>query len=314
MTQNPDVQIAYEATTAKRAAYNLLWRYYDGDQPLRYSVEKLREVFTRAGVTFNENWCSVVINSVIERVQLKGLLVANSDQLTQVLTTLMLATELDLEDDPIHQATLVCGEAFLIAWLDEDGKPEAYYNDPRMVHAQYDGDNPHKMLWVAKMWDAGEKRFLTLYYPERFEYYEAPRKSITSHKAFVLREDLENPTSNEYGVIPVFHFRRDRRTISSELTDIVPIQDAVNKLVADMMVSAEFGAFKQRWIISNTDTEVLKDSPYENWLIPAGDGTGQQTQVGQFDATDLKNYIDAIASKVSSVSAISRTPHHYFFG
>ena len=94
---------------------------------------------------------------------------------------------------------------------------------------------------------------------------------------------------------------------------MLPIQDAVNKLIADMMVAAEFGAFKQRWIISNSDTDVLKNKPNEIWNLPAGDGAGQQTSVGQFEATELKNYIDAIAGKVNSISAISRTPHHYFF-
>jgi len=314
--QNLDVKIAYNAILGKSGDYQLLWRYYDGNQPLVYSVEKLQEVFNRKGTTFNENWCAVVIDAVIERLQLSGIVVANSEEMSRRLKGIMSSTELDLEDDPIHLATLVCGEAFLIAWLNAEGEPEAYYNDPRLCHVEYAEDNPHEKLWAAKLWYNERQHFLTIYYPDRLEYYETKGKQVTSYKAFVLSEDeaLENPARNEYGVIPVFHFRRDRRRISSELVNILPIQDAVNKLIADMMVSAEFGAFRQRYIISNADENVLKSSPYDNWLLPAADKDGQPTQVGQFDATDLKNYIDAIASKVSAISAISRTPHHYFFG
>jgi len=310
---NLDVKTAYDEIMNKRARYNLLWRYYDGAQPLVYTVEILREVFRQAGVTFNENWCAVVVDSVIERLQLASLSVLNNDPLSNVLTDIMLMAELDLEDDPIHLATLVCGEAFLIAWKSEDEQLEAYYNDPRLCHIEYSNSNPHEKLWAAKLWQDAKLWYLTLYYPERIEYYETRGKDVTSSKAFQLREGEQKPAENPYGVIPVFHFRRDRRQISSELTNVLPIQDAVNKLVADMMIAAEFGAFMQRWIISNSDTEMLKSNPGEVWHIPAGDGTGQQAQVGQFGATELKNYIDAIASKVNSISAISRTPHHYFF-
>lgn len=317
MANNPDVKVAYDEIMGKRVAYNLLWDYYEGDQPLTYSSELLREVFRRSDVTFNENWCAVVIDAVMERLQLSGLRVMDSDDSTAMLSSVMTETELDLDDDSIHLATLVCGEAFLIAWVDEEGRPEAYYNDPRYCHVEYDFANPRKKLWAAKMFRDKSKGldFLTLYYPERLEYYVAETKQLTSHKAFVLGslDERENPAANPYLEIPVFHFRRDRREISSELTNLLPIQNAVNKLIADMMVSAEFSAFQQRWVICSGDVDTLKNRANEIWQLPAGDGAGQQTQVGQFSATDLKNYIDAIAAKVNSLSAISRTPHHYFF-
>jgi hypothetical protein len=102
--------------------------------------------------------------------------------------------------------------------------------------------------------------------------------------------------------------------VRSDLKNVVPIQNAVNKLVADMMVAAEFGAFKQRYIISNAEIQgKLKNSPDEIWDLPAGDGMGQQTQAGQFDATPLANYLEAIEKQVAAISSITRTPKHYFF-
>lgn len=311
-----DVKIAYDKLEAKRKAYNLLWEYYEGDQPLVYSVEKLKEVFLRAGVTFNENWCAVVVDSVIERLQLSGMSVTNSAEQTEALTALLVDTELNLEDDSVHLATLVCGEAFLIAWLGEDEKPEAYYNDPRLCHVEYSADNPHKKEWAAKMYLDGDRTRLTLYYPDQLEYYSAETAHLTNSSSFTLIPEEEagaNPADNPYGEIPVFHFRRDRREIVSELKNVTPIQDGINKLIADMMVSAEFSAFRQRWIISDGDTSKLKNAPNELWTIPPSDGIGQRSQVGQFEATDLSNYTDAIQGKVQAVSAISRTPAHFFF-
>jgi len=313
---NSDVKVAYRAILAKRRAYNGLWKYYKGDQPLVYSVDLLEEVFKRAGTTFNENWCAVVVDSLLERLQMTRLTVTDSDEMTTVLQTMMTATELDLEEDSIHLATLVCGEAFLIAWLDANGNPEAYYNDPRLIHLEYDADNPHKKKWAAKMWSDHERWYMTLYYHDKIEKYMTKSLEAQEDKAFVLMEEegVENPVANPYGVIPVFHFRRVRHEIVSEIHNVTPIQDGINKLIADLMVAGEFGAFKQRWVISNSDTTNLKNNPNAVWEIPAASSDTQGTSVGQFDATDLSNFIDAIKAKVGSVSAISRTPHHFFFG
>ncbi|GAH41652.1 unnamed protein product, partial [marine sediment metagenome] len=112
---------------------------------------------------------------------------------------------------------------------------------------------------------------------------------------------------------PFFHYRLERRKVKSDLTNAIPLQNGINKLATDMMVAAEYGAFPQRWVISNTDTEALDNSPDRIWEIAAGDGMGQQTSVGQFGATSLSNYIGAIDSLASTLAIISRTPKHYLF-
>jgi hypothetical protein len=114
--------------------------------------------------------------------------------------------------------------------------------------------------------------------------------------------------------VPVFHYRIAQRKCKSDLKNVIPIQNGVNKLLTDMMVSAEYGAFKQRYVISSAETRgKLKNAPNEVWDLPAGDGMGQQTQVGQFQETDLKNYLDAIDNLATAISSITRTPKHYFF-
>jgi hypothetical protein len=118
--------------------------------------------------------------------------------------------------------------------------------------------------------------------------------------------------ANPYGRIPVFHFKTNRMT-QSDLANAIPLQNGINKLLSDMMVAAEYGAFSQRWIISNADNSALKNAPNEIWNIPAGDGTGQQSSVGQFSPTDLKNYLDAVDRLSTAIGVITRTPKHYFF-
>lgn len=315
-----DLEAAYNAIMNKQAAYDLLWRYYDGDHPLLYSTERLERIFNDIKLLFVENWCSVVIDSVLERTQLTRFEVGGDELATSILEQLWISTELALDSDDAHLAALVTGEAFIIAWPDEDDVLQAYYNDPRMCHMQYRTDNPHKRAWAAKWWEDEEKRnHITLYYPDKLEYYVTPKEAedISSYTAFNPQTDDEGGAEapNPFEEIPVYHLRRERRAIRSELTaSILTMQVGVNKIFSDMMVVSEFGAFPQRFIISNADTSQLKNAPNEIWEIAAGDGLGQAATVGQLAAASLKNYIEGLDHISGSIATISRTPRHFFFG
>lgn len=309
-----DLDRAVKALIEKGAAQDRLWQYYDGEQPLVYSASRLRKIFERIDAHFSQNWCGVVVDSVLDRLSLTGFDVAEDKQTTGHLRDLMEETELELDDETVHQAALVCGEAFVICWREETGT-EGYFNDARLCHAFYDPDHPRQMQFAAKWWkDADEKMRLTLYYPDRLEYYVSRGKAET-----VQRGDHFDPADppradNPHGVIPVVHFRKERRGIVSELSrSIRDQQDAVNKLLADMMVAAEFGAFKQRWVISNADTSKLKNAPNEVWDVPAAPTGEQPTAVGEFKETDLGGFLDAIDKLAAAMAIISRTPKHYFW-
>lgn len=318
MSPMTDLERAYQALAKKEHRYSVLWDYYDGAHPLVYANERLKDVFGDKNINFSQNWCAVVVDSVLDRVQLKQFEVAQAAALTTRLSELLTDTELLLDAEDVHKAALVCGESFVIAWPDEDGVIEAYYNDPRLCHVFYRADNPRRIAFAAKWWvDDRQKRRLTLYYPDRFEYYVSTANSdeVSSAKALVPDEtylDGDRWPVNETGVVPVFHFRSERRRARSLLANVLGPQAAFNKLFSDMMVAAEFGAFRQRWVISNANLKQLKNSPNEIWDLPASDGVGQPTQVGEFGETSLGNYTAAMEHIAYNIARITRLPRHYF--
>jgi len=313
-----DLEKAFTALQGKQTLYTTLWAYYDGDQPLVYSSERLRKVFTNLNAKFVQNWCAVVVDACMDRITLDGLQVAEDDAATDLLAQTLQETGLDLDSFDAHLASLVTGEAFVIAWPETDEETKttltAYYNDPRLCHIQYDPANPRKKLWAAKWWVNVEGGYsLTLYYPDRLEYYITKKKhdQVSTAGAF---EPAEIPQAdNPYGVIPVFHLRLERRKTVSALINALCPQDGVNKLFADMMVAAEFGAFRQRYVIANASVANLKNAPNEIWRIPPGDGQGQQSSAGEFAATELGNYLQAMDKLATSIAIITRTPKHFFF-
>jgi len=308
-----DLTKAFAAIQAKQISYGTLWDYYGGTQPLRYSTERLTEIFHDISAHFAQNWCGVVVDSVLDRLVLSDIQVTGDETATARLGELWSQLELGLEADDIHQGTLVTGEGVVIAWKEND-EIQAFYNDARNIYIEYDPSNPRQMLWAAKRWIDEDGRYrMVLYYPDRLEYYCSSSKAenVTSGAGMF---PLDPPIApNPFGLVPVFHYRRERRDIKSEFDSAIPVQDAINKLFADMMVAAEFGAFKQRYVISQADPGNLKNAPNMNWWIPSGDGVGQQTSVGEFSAADLSIYMNAMDKLSASIAIITRTPKHYLF-
>jgi hypothetical protein len=320
-----DLELAVATLLYKTPRYTTFWNYYSGRQPLVYASEGLSDLFVDLRSRFTQNWCAVVVDSVSDRIQLQRILVADDDTASNNLAALLEASEVVLESEDVHLAALVTGESFVIAWPDEEsGQPEAYYNDSRNVHLFYEADQPRRKRFAAKWWigDDGH-RYATLYYPDRLEYYRsismvradqtAPlmfANEVSNAKSFDLLDSEFNP----YNAIPVFHFKRERRVISSELANVIEPQNAINKLLSDMMIAAEYGAFPQRYIISQASPGKFKNAPNLIWDIPGSDGEGQPTAVGQFASTELSNYLEAIDKWTTAIAIISRTPKHYFFG
>ena len=304
------IAIAWDACQGKSKNYSKLFRYYDGAHQLTYTNARLKAVFKGFVTNFQSNWCGVVVDAVLDRLQLVGSTVPNADsQVGDPLTKLWERSSLDNEQRMVHEAALVTGEGVLVVGEGDDGA-EAYYNDPSSVHVEYSGEKPRDILWACKFWtdEAGLYR-ATVYTPEMVERFatNSAVSGVTSSSAF----KPESEEVNTLGEIPVFHFTPEHRILKSDLKSVVPLQNAVNKLLADMMVSAEFGAFKQRYVIGKMagDSHVtkLKNKPGEVWGIP--DPTAS---VGELSATDLQNYIQALEQLINQIGAISRTPRHFF--
>lgn len=301
-----NLKAAFDAIRNKRSDLDLLFSYYDGPQPLKYSTERLADTFQSINAHFDVNWCAVVVDSTLDRIGLAGFGTKNKDSaINERLKLIFDKLHIDIEADKAHQASLTTSQGYVIVWQD-DGQTVLYYNDPRMCHVFYEDANPRKKRYAAKWFQHTDGRQeITLYYTDRIEHWISPKSNgaIDKEGSFVF----DVAESNTFGVIPVFELKSP-----GEIFKILTLQDAENKLFSDMMVAAEFGAFVQRYVISQSDPGTLKNAPNEIWWIPSGDGTGEGSQIGQFQTTDLNNYLAAMDKIAGYMAIITRTPKHYF--
>jgi hypothetical protein len=123
-----------------------------------------------------------------------------------------------------------------------------------------------------------------------------------------VREGPDVP--NDLGEVPIVHFKNRGRGSThglSELKSIIPIQNAVNKLLMDMMVASEFGSFRMKTVAGGA-------APKRGWGV-GGDrvwhSTDANTRFGEFGQVDLEPIFKAVEVLVAHMAKISQTPMHY---
>jgi hypothetical protein len=256
----------------------------------------------------------------------------------------------------VHLDALIEGDSYIIVWPDINGTnggiPYIYPNRANAVTVRYDDERPGVVECAAKLWRLRDGRWrLNLYYADRLEKYitkgevkdnKTPEKAklFTTYRAPVESvaegddtgtPDPEGapeaasdgfepwPMAYEFGQVPVFHFG-NRASIgglgTSELSEGIPIQDALNKSVCDLLVAGEFRAVQQRYIIGLEDEKPGENRaarfPVQSGGVWSLSGTPDDVKVGEFSAADLTQFVVVIEMFSKHMARATRTPLHYF--
>lgn len=320
---------AIAAMEWKRPYIERRWRYYVGEHDEKVLSPKFRETwhkFSEARSLFT-NWCALVVDAPLSRLSIQGWKAPKSESAINRAKALWEANALDLESEEVHRHAMVSGEAFVIVWprIDQDGQRVAgvydiSLQDETTMHVEYETRRRNDRSWAAKVWQDGRRWRAILYYPDEIvklvtqELGENPQCPRDPEAFGVDFSDPGGP--HDFGSVPVVRFSRDFAG-RSKLDDVIPIQDRVNKLVADKLVAAEFGAFPQRWVLSNDGPppEALRAGPGSVWNIPpksTSEESGEEadTRVGQFPTTDLGNYDRTIQAEVNALFSVAQLPRH----
>jgi hypothetical protein len=126
---------------------------------------------------------------------------------------------------------------------------------------------------------------------------------------------------NPYGRVPIFHFpnKRFQSPGISELTDVYPLQDALNKAVTDLLVAMEFSSYRQRWVTGLDVGEIDENSgrpknpPFNHGVDKILAASSPETHFGEFGATDLTQFLEVHENLRSEIARVSGTPLHYLF-
>lgn len=300
--------------------------YYDGDHQLEFATAKWTDTFGTEFEEFADNWCQVVVDSAAQRLEIIGWDIDNDKDLGAHADDIWERNLGELVADDVHHQAFIKGDAYLIVQPDPENerKAQIFYNDALDVLVFYDPRNPRRIARAAKRFtDLTGQLHVYLYFPDHFEFWHVPDDATEDQVAAMTLGDLDEADArnlgfvrekpdqlNPWNKVPVFHFKNRGRGQDyglSELKSVIPIQNAVNKLLMDMMVASEFGSFRMKWVAGG-------GQPREGWRV-GGDRvwatSDPSAKFGEFGQVDLEPIFKAVEVVVMHLAKITQTPMHY---
>lgn len=311
-----DVEIALKQINAKLRQYRKYDAYYEGNHDVRFSGEKFRRAFEGIFREISDNLCPAVVDTLADRLQPVGVSHENKE-VSKRVWDIWERNRMDERAGFIHQEAVKQGDAYAIVWP-EGNEARIHPNLAIQTTVHYSEDDGDNIDWAAKVWQLESDHYrLNMYYADRIEKWitTSPMKDRLPDKASSFREH-EAPVQNTFNRVPVFHFANNRGIVPwgrSELKQIIPLQDALNKSFMDLIVAGEFQALPQRWATGlEIPTDPLtgkKVNPFEPGGLWA---TATDTvKFGQFEPANLTQILSTQNDLRLEIARVSGTPPHY---
>jgi Phage portal protein, SPP1 Gp6-like len=303
---------------SRRWGYRKLQRYYDGDHDLAFATDKFKNAFGALFSTFSDNLMPAVVNGFADNLRVENFTVEEGDtEESNSAWRIWQENFMEQRSAELHRELIKYGDAYVIVWQDPLGRPAIYPNRAGQCTVGYDDDLTGHIHWAIKTWQTESRtRRVNLYLPDRVEKYEAPGENLGGQlnpNRLRLFETVDNP----YGVVPFFHFAINcdiGEFGNSELQNVLPLNDALNKCLCDMLVAMEFGAFRQRWatgIEPHFDSLGAPISPFTSGASGLWTTESETARFGDFEVTNIEQYIKVQESIRAEIARVSSLPLHY---
>lgn len=328
------LETLYARLLQRRQELEKFESYYAGNHRLAFATDKFRATFGYLFNAFADNWCDLVVDASAERLAVQGFRFGDSEEADDAAWDLWQHNFLDADANMAMLEAVKLGEAAAIVAPPGPGETMARITveHPSQVVIAHEPGNRRKRAAALKCWQDDTGRILaTVYLPDAVYKFEAKSTDTSSGPVigspwtdWVAREGSPYRTPNPLGIVPVIPLQNNPSMLTggkSDLEKVIPLQDAVNKLVTDMLVASEFVAMPQRYatgieIPTNPATGEPDDSvkPFQTGAGIVWAVEDPEAKFGEFQAGDLGNYVGAIGMLIQHLSAQTRTPPHYLIG
>lgn len=298
---------------APQGKFAELHRYVTGTQQLAFISPESRKALGNRLSTMAVNIPALAVSSLVERLRINGF----SDPRAWEL---FVNSDLDQLAPQVMNDALTYGTGFVLVWA-RNGKPVASVESPRECAVLRDPAD-RSVIGGVKRYRTKTETHSYLYLPDRVEHWRASTPGAAT-AGFNLVETVPNP----FGVVPLVPVDNGH----SEVTDLVPLVDALSKLLLDMMIASEAAGRPRRWISGlelverprlDDDGEAIlddDDQPIIDVVSPIDDINVAQTMIsestetkfGQLPASDLSGFEAGVRIIVSQIMAVSALPSHY---
>lgn len=318
----------------------ILYREYDDGVHRTQLTERQRQYLQAAhGIEFTANYCPMVIDAKANRLKINAFDCEDSAQKDK-LWDWWRKNKMDAKQNVVHRAAIRDADSFVLVEWDNEAKMPRFHYEPAYagdgVMVYYSDERRDEIEFASKHWriskgpNAGKQRRLNLYFPDRIEKYISDDDS--DYGKYLPYEvdadeigmgylglaginwwtDNRTQTGKPLG-IPIVHFKHNDKGESfgtSHLADVVPIQDAVDKALIDLLGAMDTDAFDILVGYGSTEWENIRVGPGAIAGISKGPDTAKLERVSGGDSTT--KLLAGYSALVMEIARISGTPLSYF--
>lgn len=334
----------------RRIRVSQLERYYEGKHPLPSPPKRLQaSVLAEARKAYSHlmelgitNWVKLVADAPSERLEVVGFRFGEpsaTQKADQGAWRIWQANNLDADSALVHDNAFHTGNSAVLVdpFVTAGDVPRITCEHSSEMIVAYAAGSRRERAAALKVWDDDSgRRFVTLYLPDALWKWQT--RSVRPNYGEAMGETTWEPRQpdgepwplpNPLHVVPVVEFRANPSLKpapfgggTAEYETVLPIQERINKTVFDRLVTAEFQAFRQRWVVGWTpDIDPKTGVPRADQTFKAAQafimafgGNPDEIKVGEFPQADFTGFIKAVESDVNAMAAISKTPPHYLLG
>lgn len=331
--------------TARQNNYIKYREYYDGEHDTLLT-ERLKKFLSVKGddAEFNFNLCPIAVDALAERLKVTGFDTGDSDQ-GEKMWEWWDGNKMDGKQGIVHTSAVRDGDAFvMVEWDNDEGRPkfsnELACTGAEGVKVHYSKESTGKIDSASKRWvvdqgeGAGKVRRMNLYFEDHIEKYISSEGDYEGN----WRPHLDPPqqgaaigteqpgelgacgwywwtdTGTESGKpigVPIVHYKNKDQGYDwgqSELKDIIPVQNALNKSVIDLLASADVAAF--RILVGKGDKWNALDI-YPGVVVNS-EKPPSEAELTAIEGEDPAKMIAVVDKYTMMIAQVSRTPISYF--
>lgn len=297
----------------QRQKYRKFRQHWKNDSPAAWLSKDSQKALNNKLSKVSVNWPRLVVQSISERLKIRGFRQRGENDLDNDLTRLLDTANIIALQELTHNDYLLYGAAFGTAWTASDGRP-IYISDSPMTAGATVDPATREVTEAARSWVDGDGYAnLVIMTNETMTRYKAKQQGTIDMVGHWLPVES---WENELGVVPTVPFFRqdssDDINGSSVVADILELTDANSKALGDAMVTSEYFAKPRRWA-TGLEIEEDKDGkpidPFgESRLLQSED---PDTKFGQLNASTPSGQTELIATLTQQIGALTGLPPHY---
>lgn len=340
----------YTRLNARRPEIEKREKYFGGDQPLSFATEEWKKENAARYSGFSDNWSAPVVSAESERIRYTGMTFTGLPNAGKTLHEHWLTNEMDMQASQGFVTTLTAARSFVIVWGDKiTDQPIVTWEHPSNVEIEYDWANPRIRRAALKTWVDETTEYATLYTPDSIFKYQRDRTKVTTDLdsqakqsrtpysadgGWIPRETSGEswPLANPIGEVPVVEIQ-NRPTLKgdpvSEISGVIPMQDAINLLWAYLFLAADYASMDARVVLGSGPPMIpIIDQNPESPTFGKKVGekpvemkelrekrllylTDKEAKIDSWKAAQLDIFTNTIDIAVGHISSQTRTPPTY---